>query len=138
MTDISSINPINDGSIKHYTPTTEWVITGWMKARASDGITADIAFEEINRWLSEMKAEAYENATRALTIGPVELIEIRAEAWEVGKLACLDTHHLPVEDSKLPRNPYRPGETEHTHTRRSSFGDPYCKTCGIDLEGEEQ
>lgn len=36
-----------------YTPTTEWVITGWMKARASDGITADIAFEEINRWIAE-------------------------------------------------------------------------------------
>jgi hypothetical protein len=23
---------------------------------------------------------------------------------------------------------------DHVHTRRSSFGDPYCETCGIDLE----
>lgn len=24
--------------------------------------------------------------------------------------------------------------TEHIHTQRSSFGDPYCETCGADLE----
>ena len=42
-----------------YTPTTEWVIAGWMKARASDGITADIAIEEINRWIAEVEQKAW-------------------------------------------------------------------------------
>ena len=40
------------------------------------------------------------------------LAEVKAQVWEEGTLACLDTHHLPVEDSKLPRNPYRQGEAE--------------------------
>ena len=88
-----------------YTPTTEWVIAGWMKARASDGITADIAFEEINRWLSEVQAEAYENATKALTIGPTELIEIRAEAWEEG-------YNAKWVETYFEDNPYRQGEKE--------------------------
>ena len=65
-----------------YTPTTEWVIAGWMKARASDGVTADVAVEEINRWLAEIKAQA----------------------WADG-VAERDRYDYP-------ENPYRQGETE--------------------------
>lgn len=54
-----------------YTPTTEWVIAGWMKARASDGITAGIAFEEINRWLAEVKTQA--------------IVEDRAQLLDIAK-----------------------------------------------------
>ena len=99
-----------------YTPTTEWVIAGWMKARASDGITADIAFEEINRWLSEVQAEAYENATKALTIGPTELIEIRAEAWEEGETDgewnYQNQYRIARGGIERITNPYRQGEKE--------------------------
>lgn len=63
-----------------YTPTTEWVIAGWMKARASDGVTADVAVEEINRWFAEVirkaKADGFDEGwdarVNAETITPTE------------------------------------------------------------------
>lgn len=79
-----------------YTPTTEWVIAGWMKARASDGVTADVAVEEINRWFAEVirkaKADAWE--------------ECAQEAYDRGML-----HDITFEDIQT-LNPYRQGETE--------------------------
>lgn len=68
-----------------YTPTTEWVIAGWMKARASDGVTADVAVEEINRWFAEVKAQAVAD-------------------WQ--------KQHWAEFNKSLALDPYRQGETE--------------------------
>lgn len=92
--------------VSDYTPTTSQII----EAFAWDDTYDELSIERIDmfwRWLSKIKEEVSTKAHFEHW-----LAEVKAEAWEEGTLACLDTHHLPVEDSKLPRNPYRQGETE--------------------------
>ena len=93
-----------------YTPTTEWVITGWMKARASDGVTADVAIEEINRWLAEVKAQAWE--------------EGYGTGWGDGNYSSNDDYN----------NPYRQGEDSENLNSQPAAETPNC----LNLEGEEQ
>lgn len=89
-----------------YTPTTEDIRAGWEYATA---VIGDEGTAQFDRWLAEVRAEAWE------------------EGWRSRNSKRLS----------FSENPYLQGE-EHTHTKRSSFGDPYCKTCGIDLEGETE
>ena len=97
-----------------YTPTTEEVRHGW-KWRDD---------EEFAHWLNEVKAEAWHEGER------------RGRDNERALMMC-QAQLRPSSSVVLITNPYRQGE-EHTHTKRSSFGDPYCKICGIDLEGETE
>ena len=66
MTDISGINPVSDGSTRHYTPTTEEVRevyqcrlikVGDNRFQLIDQVEADAEFD---RWLAEVKAQAWE------------------------------------------------------------------------------
>jgi hypothetical protein len=89
MTDISSINPVNDDSIRHYTPTTEEVRDKFSFLYP--------AFEgQFDRWLAEVKAEAWEEGFDA---GERDVFE-HDERDEWGK------EHTCIQ------NPYRQGETE--------------------------
>lgn len=113
MTDLSGSKTVSDGSNKLYTPTTEEVRTAFI--HGVGGSTwyrgkAEALLKQFDRWLFEMQEDAWDRGYQA---GVVD---------------------FAIEGSA---NPYRQGE-EHTHTKRSSFGDPYCKTCGIDLEGETE
>lgn len=67
----------------------------------------------VNRWLSE------------------ELRKAKYDAWEEG-YANGDAD-ASTECRLDSVNPYSNHEQPHVHTRRSSFGDLYCKTCGEDL-----
>jgi hypothetical protein len=98
-----------------YTPTTEEVrnqYSGFSTSNSNHTGQVYINLAEFDRWLAELicmaKADGFD------------------EGWDA---------RVNAETITPTENPYRQGE-EHTHTKRSSFGDPYCKTCGIDLEGE--
>lgn len=71
MTDISGINPVSDGSTRHYTPTTEEVRevyqcrlikVGDNRFQLIDQVEADAEFD---RWLAEVKAQAWEEGYNA-------------------------------------------------------------------------
>ena len=51
MTDISGINRVNDGFTEHYTPTTEQI---------RDYLKDKNLIVEFDRWLNEVKAQAWE------------------------------------------------------------------------------
>lgn len=62
--------------------------------------------------------------------GLIERLETaKADAWEEG-YAAGDADAFTIDRLDTP-NPHR----EHSHTvTHGAFGDPYCLTCGIDLE----
>lgn len=70
MSDISSINELNDGFSEHYTPTTEEVRDVYQsrlikvddnRFEIVDEIEADAEFD---RWLAEVKADAWQEGAR--------------------------------------------------------------------------
>jgi hypothetical protein len=63
-----------------------------MKARASDGVTADVAVEEINRWLAEHDRQVAE------------------KAWGQGAAANIVSTVMNGPSRGIPRNLYRQGE----------------------------
>jgi hypothetical protein len=82
MTDISSINPVNDDSIRHYTPTTEEVRDKFSFLYP--------AFEgQFDRWLAEVKAEAWE------------------EGFDAGERDVHEHELTHWDDSDCIQNPYR-------------------------------
>lgn len=81
-----------------YTPTTEEVSIGWSWYK-SGWIHSDEIQPQFDRWLDEVKADAYDKAIKALFIGPAELLEVKAQAWEEG-VADRDRYDYP-------ENPYR-------------------------------
>ena len=87
MTDISSIKPVNDGSTRHYTPTTEEVFDAATHLFVASLGYRTLTITELNRWLAEVKAQA----------------------WEEGFDAGAYSEHAVID---YPENPYRQGETE--------------------------
>ena len=84
-----------------YTPITEEVLDAYALFKDED---FEDSSEEFDRWLAEVKADAYDKAIKALFIGPAELLEVKAQAWAEG-VAERDRYDYP-------ENPYRQGETE--------------------------
>lgn len=121
-----------------YTPSTEAVGYAYIMHKESKSFstrdnTPDYE-DEFYRWLTEVKAQACTHtfAQQLEEHSLAELIRMaKAQAWEEG---YANGNADAFTEARLDRdNPYR----EHSHTARSSFGDPYCATCGIDLEDTE-
>ena len=98
MSDISSINELNDGFSEHYTPTTEEVRDVYQsrlikvddnRFEIVDEIEADAEFD---RWLAEVKAQAWEEGLAS--------IKPHLSVWP-------KQHHLPA-------NPYIPNIGKET------------------------
>ena len=106
--------------MSEYTPTTSEIL----EAFAWDDKYDELSIERIDmfyRWLSKIKEEVSTKAHFEHWVA-----EIKAEAiaeWQAERLAAF---------SQSSPEPYL--TAEHNHTARSSFGDPYCKSCGADLE----
>ncbi len=62
MTDISGSNTVSDGYNKPYTPTTEMVKSLYEIGKIKAYDSYDLA--EFDRWLAEVKAEAWEESLR--------------------------------------------------------------------------
>ena len=89
-----------------YTPTTEEVSKSYVWFR-DQAFTDEKLKAEFDRWLVEVKTDAYDKAIKALFIGPAELLEVKAQAWAEGYEAGLTDFA-----SSMTTNPYRQGE-EH-------------------------
>ncbi len=150
-----------------YTPTTGHILEAFAWDERYDGLDTE-KMKQFDRWLAEVKAKEREDCvnhvkflycSHSMEYKPYQeavddIVEVLTgkedgsdvfDRWlaELIRMAKADGFdegwdaRVNAETITPTENPYRQGE-EHTHTKRSSFGDPYCKTCGIDLEGEEQ
>lgn len=72
MSDISGSNGVSDGSNGLYTPTTEEVRKNWQENRnLRGGVIGMFSIEQFDRWLAEVKAQAWDEGYESVTITTV-------------------------------------------------------------------
>jgi hypothetical protein len=92
MSDISSINEVSDGFSEHYTPTTEEVRDVYQSRLIKVG---DNRFELIDQVQADAEFDRW-------------LTEVKAEAWQEGMMSVKKHVSCWPKQDKLPSNPYIP------------------------------
>ena len=106
-----------------YTPTTEEVRAGYSTATYDDA-TAEIEFD---RWLEEHDRQVARKTMLDWIELQVEIVHKLGNPEDYNEVMAWDSAVRYYVNLTFPL-------PDHEHTKRSSFGDAYCLTCGIDLE----